>query len=196
MRPDSGSLTISIVSHGHGAQVAALVAQLAALRTGLLRRVLITLNQPEPALQRELDAGRWPFEMLTLQNVRPAGFATNHNAAFALDGAKVASRYFAVMNPDVRLVDDPFAALLVALAPADAGCAYPVQIGLSGCAQDHERHLPTPLALLRRYAGAGRRVEARSTPDWVNAAFLVFPTAGVRGTRRLRQPLPHVLRGR
>ena len=177
MPRESASLTVSIVSHGHGSQVAELVAQLAALANDRLRRVLVTLNKPEPLLQRLLDAGDWPFELLTLPNARPAGFAANHNAAFALDAAKTASRYFAVINPDVRLVNDPFAPLIDALLPTDVGCVYPVQIGLRERVQDHERCLPTPWALLRRYTKSepGGRVD--STPDWVNAAFLVFPTA-------------------
>ncbi len=175
MNPGGASLTISIVSHGHGAQVAALVAQLAALHTGHLRRVLVTLNRPEPALQRELDAGSWPFELVILPNLQPTGFAANHNAAFAVDASTVASRYFAVMNPDVRLIADPLGLLIDALVPADVGCAYPVQIGLSGRAQDHERRLPTPLALLQRYTKSEPAGSAASAPDWVNAAFLVFP---------------------
>ena len=173
----SASLTISIVSHGHGAQVAALVAQLAQLQSGLVRRVLVTLNQPEPALQRQLDSGHWPFELMTLSNMRPVGFAANHNAAFAADCLHVASLRFAVINPDVCLIGDPLVPLIDALGAADVGCVYPVQIGLSGQLQDHERRLPTPLALLRRYAKARPRSDAGSAPDWVNAAFLVFPTS-------------------
>ncbi len=172
----SGSLTISIVSHGHGAQVVALVAQLAGLQSGFVRRVLVTLNQPELALQQQLDGGTWPFELITLANARPAGFAANHNAAFAIDRSHMASEHFAVINPDVRLIDDPLTPLVDALGAADVGCAYPVQIGLSGQPQDHERRLPTPLALLRRYAKAKPQGDAGAAPDWVNAAFLVFPT--------------------
>ncbi len=177
MDPAGASLTASIVSHAHGAQVTALVAQLAALPSGRLRRVVVTLNRPEPVLQRALDAGDWPFELLTLSNARPMGFAANHNVAFALDASNLASAHFAVMNPDVRLLGDPFAALVDALSSPDVGCAYPVQVGLSGSAQDHERRLPTPLALLRRYTGGEPVGDAACTPDWVNAAFLVFRTA-------------------
>lgn len=177
MDAGSGSLSISIVSHGHGAQVAALVEQLAELQSGIVRRILITLNRPEPALQHALDMGTWPFELMTLPNVRPAGFAANHNAAFAVDGARVASRCFAVMNPDVQLIGDPLASLIGAFEACDVGCAYPVQIGLSGRPQDHERRLPTPLALLRRYTKVEACGDAGSAPDWVNAAFLVFPAS-------------------
>ena len=175
MSPGGGSLTISIVSHGHGREVSILAAQLAELQSGLVRRVLVTLNRPEPSLQRELDNRDWPFELITLPNPRPAGFAANHNAAFAVDRSNGASRYFAVMNPDVRLIGDPFEPLMGALAPADVGCAYPLQIGLSGRPQDHERRLPTPMALLQRYTNAEPHGDAESAPDWVNAAFLVFP---------------------
>lgn len=173
------SITVSIVSHGHRAQVDALLAQLAQLQNADLRRVILTRNVPEPksAAPDEVSPDRsgWPFELHRIDNSMAAGFGANHNRAFDEDTRLGASDHFAVVNPDVRLVGDPFPALTDALAHPDAGCAYPRQVDEHGQPQDHERTLPSPLALLERHLGTHRQPGSSSArPDWVNAAFLLF----------------------
>ena len=168
------SITVSIVSHGHGQDVAALLDQLAQLRNRQLRRVVVTANLPEADGPGAKRTGGWPFEVRKIDNAAPQGFGANHNQAFAEDARLGPSDYFAVLNPDVRLIDDPFPALVAALSQADAGCAYPVQIDADGKEQDHERALPSPTALLKRY-GLSHHEVASGPPDWVNAAFLLFP---------------------
>ena len=171
------SVTVSIVSHGHGTQVGELLAQLAELRNAGLRRVILTVNVPEadsPDTPRCGDAD-WPFELRRIDNRTAAGFGANHNRAFAEDERLGASDCFAVVNPDVRLIGDPLPALLEALASEPAtGCAYPCQLDARGRPHDHERLLPSPLALARRYLGLERRLPRDAAPDWVNAAFLLF----------------------
>lgn len=176
-------ITVSVVSHGHGAALLALLEQLARQRNPELQRLILTLNLPEPDIESELAAiaAAARFELRIVRNRVAAGFGANHNAAFALDttAGTGPGSHFAVLNPDLRLARDPFPALLACLAAApDAGCAYPRQLDSDGQAQDHERTLPTPLALLRRYTArkAGAPM-APMAPDWVNAAFLLFPAA-------------------
>ncbi|MEO8247954.1 MAG: glycosyltransferase family 2 protein [Burkholderiales bacterium] len=171
------TITASIVSHGHAAQIAELLVRLAELQNPDLRRVVLTANIPEPELERICEKGRWPFDLQRIENQQPAGFGANHNRAFALDGQLGASQAFAVINPDVRLTGDPFPALIQALATSRAGCAYPLQVGEAGCAEDHERTLPSPLELLKRYFWPRRGAVGGRAPDWVNAAFLLFPEA-------------------
>lgn len=165
------SLAISIVSHGQGAQVEALLRLLAQCPPGSVHRVWVTYNLPEPPLACD----EWPFEVRSLRNSVPQGFGANHNQAFRQeqDDPRPAE-FFAVLNPDLSWVTDPFPALLAAVAQPGAGCAYPRQITPQGRPQDHQRALPTPAALLCRYL-----IPSRGTPgriDWVNAACLVFPT--------------------
>ena len=173
-------LSLSIVSHGHGPAVLALLAQLAALRGPRPARVLLTINQAEPALTGPVRAMAWPFELVLLENSAPLGFGTNHNRAFARDRRSAApADAFAVINPDIRLHGNPFAPLLAALAASRVGCVYPVQLDAAGWPQDQERRLPTPGRLLRRALarGLGRRpheVSGGRRPDWVNAAFLLL----------------------
>lgn len=173
-------LSVSIVSHGHGPVVLALVDQLAALPAPRPVRVLVTLNVAEPWLARQLSGQDWPFELVLIANAAPQGFGVNHNRAFARERqAGEPAAAFAVLNPDIVLRGNPFAGLLAALRQGGVGCVYPVQLDAQGVRQDHERRLPTPKRLgartWARLAGGGRReVVPGVAPDWVNAAFLVL----------------------
>lgn len=155
---------VSVVSHGHTAPVRALLGDLAHAST--VTRVVLTLNlpgEPDPA-----DAGAaWPFALQVRRNARALGFGANHNRA--LDGAD--EPFVCVLNPDVRLDADPFAALVAQAGCAGVGAAYPLQLDARGRVQDSERALPTPWALWRRRVLG--KDEARA--DWVNAACLVLP---------------------
>jgi GT2 family glycosyltransferase len=164
--PVREGLVVSVVSHGHGAAVRELLQDLARLSPGVVTRVVLTLNLPgEPAPADPTD--RWPFVLQVRRNARPLGFGANHNRALA--GAQ--EPWVCVLNPDVRLADDPFAGLIAQAGGAGVGAAYPLQRDARGRLQDSERALPTPMALWRR------RVLGRSEPrtDWVYAACLVLP---------------------
>lgn len=166
--PD-GPITISVVSHGHGLHVQALLRDLAARCGEHVSGVLLTLNVPEPALQRFVADGRWPFDITLLNNPTPHSFGHNHNQAFA----RVDTPLFCVMNPDLRLPCNPFPALQIALQEARAGCAYPVQLDEQGRRQDFERALPTPWSLFRRVRLGRKQSDG---VDWVNGAFMLFKT--------------------
>lgn len=171
-------ICVSIVSHRHGEDVVRLLRGLASLDEPRLRRVILTLNLPENELAATLRRQAWPFALEITENPTPKGFGANHNQAFALDARRGASEYFAVINPDIQLCGNPFDALLRRMTSkgARAGVSYPVQVGDDGRSQDHERLLPTPLRLVRRYLPGGPRREVRAgdRPDWVNAAFLLL----------------------
>lgn len=131
-----------------------------------MRRVVLTLNLPEP--EPVPPPGGWPFVLQVIHNPRPAGFGANHNRALA--GA--AEPFVCVLNPDVVLHgSDPFPVLVQVAGLSGTGCAYPAQVDAQGCPQDSERALPTPWALWRRRALR----QHESQVDWVNAACLVLP---------------------
>lgn len=168
-------LTASLISHGHGDEVLALLGQLDAQVEPALRRVVLTLNRPEPALSAALQQRAFRFELVLIENPVPAGFGANHNRAFARDAALGPSAAFLLLNPDLRLLGRPLAALAAALSgAADAGAAYPRQLHSSGVPQDSERLLPTPRRLLRRYLARRRHEVDGAVPDWVNAACLLL----------------------
>lgn len=162
-------VSVSVVSHGHGPHVTALLRDLAAHCAADVARVVLTLNLPEPALQAAVRSADWPFAITVLENAAPCSFGFNHNQAFA----RVDTPLFCVMNPDLRLGSNPFSELRSVLSCKDVGCAYPVQLDANGQRQDFERALPTPLSLFRR-VGLGRR--RSDGVDWVNGAFMLFKT--------------------
>jgi GT2 family glycosyltransferase len=171
------TLTASIVSHHHAEETGALLQRLAALEAGAVRRVIVTLNRPEPAARQAWQAARWPFDLALIDNARPAGFGANHNRAFRLDAERGASDTFAVLNPDIGWQRDPFAPMQAALAAAPrAGLVYPVQLDAGRRPQDHERLLPTPARLWSRWRPGGQRRElpATAAPEWVNAACILL----------------------
>lgn len=162
------TVVVSIVSHGHAAQVQPLLEQLARLDpAGRPARVVLTHNIPEQ--DPTAPAQGWPFALRITRNAAPQGFGANHNQALA--GAP--EDFFCVLNPDVQLLagEPVFEQLVQACGEAGVGCAYPVQVDALGRLQDSERELPTPLALWRRRA-LGR--EERRV-DWVNAACIMLP---------------------
>lgn len=183
------ALCVSVISHGHGAEVRPLLDRLAALppAPGLrLHRVVLTLNTPEPELAQSLRARTdWPFALTLIENPAPLGFGANHNQAFARDAQQAGGGgggcdFFAVLNPDISWPagHHPLAALHHALQAAGprAGLAWPQQTDAQGRPQDHERLLPTPARLLRRYTPGLRapEVPAGAAPHWVNAACLLL----------------------
>jgi hypothetical protein len=168
-------ITVSVISHGHGAEVRELLQRLAA--PGGPRRVIVTFNVPEPRTRAAIEAAHWPFELRILDNASPLGFGANHNRAFQHDRQHGPSGLFAVLNPDVRWHADPFAPLQALLAGAPrAGLAYPRQHDAAGRPQDQERLVPTPARLWARHRPGERRHEVApgEAPEWVNAAFVVL----------------------
>ena len=160
-------MVVSVVSHGHGPQVQALLWDLARLSAGTVRRVVLTQNLPEPPPQP--PEGGWPFALECRRNEKTAGFGTNHNRALAA----ATESLVCLLNPDVGLGGaDPFAALARAAQAPGVGVAYPEQVDALGQCQDSERELPTPWSLWRRWACGAREQRV----EWVNAACLVLPT--------------------
>ncbi|CAN7225011.1 glycosyltransferase [Acidovorax sp. LjRoot129] len=162
-KPD---LVVSIVSHGHGPQVLALLKSVARLNR-VVSRVVLTLNVPEPELRAAV--GNLPFTLEVLCNEAPLGFGANHNKALA--GAT--ETHVCILNPDVVLDADPFESLMGAVAGKKSTCAYPVQVDGGGRIQDSEREIPSLWTLFRRRLMGRSEVRV----DWVNAACLLMPTA-------------------
>ena len=160
------SRLVSVISHGHGPCVQALLEDLARFSAATVRRVVLTQNLHEAP--PKAPAAGWPFILQVVKNERPAGFGANHNRALT----SATEDFVCVLNPDVGLGGhDPFAALTQTAALQGAGCSYPVQLDEHGRVQDSEREVPSPLTLLRRRL-LGR---AETRVDWVNAACLVLP---------------------
>ena len=163
-------LTLSIVSHGHGALVGALLDDIARHCRGV--EVLLTVNVPE-ALSFEPSAFGFPVRLVA--NDAPRGFGANHNAAFRL----ARGGFFCVLNPDVRFDSDPYPPLIRALADQQVGVAAPVVLSPGGEVEDSARKYPTPFSVARkafaRRPGLDYAVgQTPFSPDWVGGMFMLF----------------------
>ena len=164
-------VTVSVVSHGHGAQLVLLMQKLEALCLLHVQQVILTINVPEPDLIAAINSQSWTFMLTIIQNHTSQGFGANHNAAFK----QARLDYFCVLNPDIDFDVDPFPELISHLEQPLVGCAFPVQLDEDGQIQDYARKLPSPSALLLRYLGLEGKTKIVSQPDWVNGAFMLFP---------------------
>ena len=168
---NSALVTVSVVSHGHGVLVSSLLADLAK-HCGPTVSVVLTLNIPEPPPVGE--AG-YPFALRIIRNASPRGFGANHNTAFKY----CASRYYCILNPDVRLDENPFPTLIGELEKPKAGLVAPRIVNPEGSTEDSARRFPTPWFIVRKFFGMIEELDyriGRSTisPDWVAGMFMLF----------------------
>lgn len=167
-------ISVSIVSHGHGAMVDALVAQLLDLPS--VCQIIVTLNLPE-----RLCLANDP-RVLVLHNRHPKGFGANHNAAFQVHRGD----YFCPLNPDIKLVDDPFSVLLPLFHDKRVALVAPKVINPRGEDEDSWRRFPTisSLALKALGLGDGRCVAPNAdqpfSPEWVAGMFMLFRSDAFR----------------
>lgn len=161
--PTSSGLCLSVVSHGHGPLVRALLEDLIRLAPRTLRRVVLTVNVPESERFDDLAA---TLPLRIVHNASPRGFGANHNAAFRL----AEEPFFAIVNPDVRLDRDPFEVLVAALSEPGVGMVAPRVVDAQGHVAPSARRLYTPLEIASRL---WRRERAAPRPEWLAGMFLV-----------------------
>lgn len=166
-------ISVSIVSHGHGVMLAWLLQDLARHSAGYVRECLLTLNIPEPL---PFDPSAYPFTVRLIENSQPLGFGANHNRAFELSQGE----FFCVLNPDIRLLADPFAQLLGCFGEAAVALAVPLVVDSQGRIEDSARRFPSPFRILckafgRCYGGDYEVGEALLHPEWVGGMFMLFP---------------------
>jgi GT2 family glycosyltransferase len=150
---------------------------------GHKKRIWITLNKPEPELERCIRQTQWPIDVRIIKNPRPLGFGANHNQAFAHAQAMGQGDWFVVMNPDVLWPADAqlfWQQLAQDTWPANVGLLCPQQTTVKGELQDFARTLPTPWGLLGRSVRRLLRLHpsgvapAVDAADWVNGACMVW----------------------
>lgn len=166
-------ISISIVSHLQSGLVEMLLSDIERYCSNDNIELILTLNLPEDASFTEQQ---FSFPIITVKNQAPLGFAANHNQAFA----RGSGQYFCVMNPDIRLINNPFQVLLSCLEDATIGIVAPVVLGKSGEIEDSARRFPTPLKILCKALGGCKgsdyKVKNEAVfPDWVAGMFMLFP---------------------
>ena len=169
--PTADGITISIVSHGHGQMIGALLGDLA--RFPEVTRVLLTYNVREEPV-------RVPSSLISrteiTDNAAPLGFAANHNAAFKRSNTE----FFCVLNPDIRLPQNPFPVLLRSIKSPGVALTAPAVVNPDGRLECTARRFPSPLDLILKLFGmysGGVRFEIGAPPvrpDWVAGMFLLL----------------------
>jgi N-acetylglucosaminyl-diphospho-decaprenol L-rhamnosyltransferase len=171
------SLLISIVSHKQGDLVYPLLKDLQYFCSDLDFDVILTLNLPEKLLFKKTDFG---FKLEIHENERPKGFGANHNNAFKLRE----SQFFCILNPDLRLIEDPFSPFSPFFKNNKIGVAAPLIKNTENTIEDSARRLPTPARLLRRYLWNKKsdlldyKIENKILfSDWLAGIFMFFKSS-------------------
>lgn len=165
-------VSISVVSHAQAGLIAELLADLESHCQGSSFEVILTLNLDEE-LPFALDQFSWQISIV--RNAVPKGFGANHNQAFA----QATGKFFCVLNPDIRLIGDPFRTLAAYFKDPLVGVVAPLVLGADGTPEDSARFFPHPLGILRKLLGGSNPdyvvADLPVHPDWVGGMFMLFP---------------------
>lgn len=170
-------ITISIVSHAHGNLVQQLLDDLSYLQVNA--KVVLTLNIPEryPIIPKHLVD-----KVLVLSNSSPKGFAQNHNNAFNYCDTP----FFCVLNPDVRINQDPFPELIRAIEKAGVGMSAPIVVNRFGDVEDSVRYFPTPWRILIKAIFRTKSTYVINKnddwlfPEWVAGMCMLFNSSAYK----------------
>ena len=169
---NAAEISISVVSHGQIDLIASLLDDIDRHCREVPIELILTLNIEETL---PFAADSFSFQINVIRNTMPLGFAANHNQALAL----ATGRFLCVLNPDIRLNQDPFPALLACLSDSSVGVVAPLVTGKSGLMEDSARRFPTPLKILCKALGCCRGSDYAVKneivyPDWVAGMFMLF----------------------
>ncbi len=173
---EPGLLSVSVVSHGQSGLARLLLDDLQRV-VKVPFEVVLTLNISG---DEQVDSTAYSFAIRIVRNAEPKGFGANHNAAFGV----ARGEFFCVINPDVRLTDDPFATLIAASATDGIGVVGPRVVSPAGAIEDSGRVFPSAGRLLRKLWTRGiRRQPAQPDytigdvpiePDWIGGMCMLF----------------------
>lgn len=172
------SLVISVVSHGQGAIINKLLEDLQPIML-MGAKVILTLNIPED----ERFINHYKYQPIVIRNKRPLGFGYNHNNAFKI----LNSRWFAVLNPDIRVEANVFNDLIkkAELEPNKEkfGLCAPEIKSPDGNFENNARKYPTTINILKRIVAHVtltklpqdyKKNKGRIFVDWVSGCFMLF----------------------
>lgn len=139
--------------------------------------IILTRNVPEID---DIYIADIPFPVRLVDNPSPKGFGANHNAAYKI----ARGDYFCVLNPDIRLMENPFPSLIAQAQQQKVGVVAPRILNPVGLREDSARRFPTPTELLRKALGGASEVVTdshhASAADWVAGMFMLFPSSVFR----------------
>lgn len=172
-------ISISIVSHAQCELVGSLLDDLSAYAGMSQFEVLLTLNIPEVL---PFAPGSFPFPVHVIKKPSAQGFGANHNGAFR----QASGEWFCVMNPDIRLSNNPFPLLLAEIERLQGAVIAPSTVSPLGQCEDSVRHFPTLLSLAKKAIGAGdgryhyAQGDDTFPADWIGGMFMLFRAEAFR----------------
>ena len=163
-RKDLGNVnvSVSIVSHGQASMVAQLLHDVGRVCKSNRVEVILTLNLPEMLPFSEFE---FPFLVKLIRNPEPKGFGANHNQAFK----DASGNFFCVLNPDIRLLHDPFPILLALLEDTSIGLVAPLVLGATGFTENSFRRFPTPMRIAKKI------IKCPAPPDYLVLTDVIYP---------------------
>ncbi len=170
-------LSISVISHNQRDLVSGLLADLDRF-TGQPFEVILTVNLPE---DRIASPGEFSFPLQVIVNRHPKGFGENHNTAFS----HAKGEFFCILNPDIRIPDNPFPQLLDRFREKTVGAVAPLIVSPEGKTENSARRFPTFFSILRKVMQQKEGLDYRTgkaalSPDWVAGMFVVFRETAFR----------------
>jgi N-acetylglucosaminyl-diphospho-decaprenol L-rhamnosyltransferase len=166
-------ISISIVSHGQGDLVSDVLTDLSHFSDSLHIEIILTWNVPEAL---PFTAQDFPYPVIVVENASPKGFGANHNAAFQL----AAGEWFIVLNPDIRMPENPFPILLEEIERRRGAVIAPAVLSPTGKIEDSIRRFPTPISLAGKLLGRNDGSypfaigDETFDADWVAGMFMLF----------------------
>lgn len=172
MENENKNISLSIVSHGQAALVALLLQDIERLNLSKwINEIIITCNVPE---RYDFKCDSIPLKIIN--NSIRKGFSENHNAAFK----HAKGKYFCVLNPDIRLIDDPFKSLIASIELTGACMVAPLVVDTNNVMQDSVRYFPTIRNTCLRFFKIDNAIYpliSTTDPykvDWVAGMFMLF----------------------
>ncbi len=168
---------VSVISHDDDEILNHLLGDLEALDIAERLQTTITINLPGQNSDNHA-ACSLPTEVVC--NPCPRGFGANHNAAYHRAPLPDERKFFLIVNPDVRMVEDAIGPLVRAVeSNPKIGVAAPCVKGVYGSLEDSAREIPTPLRLFLKVFGRKGQMNtdidgACCLPDWVAGMFMLF----------------------
>jgi len=167
-------IAVSIISHGHGEMVLRLVTQL--LECPEISKIIVTLNIKEDLLFPE------SLKIRIIENNYPKGFGENHNFVFR----EITQPYFCPLNPDVRLLSNPFPQLITSINKYNADLVAPLVVNNNGGIEDSIRNFPTLFSVSKKIFSKSKgccNIKNSSdvfSPEWVAGMFMFFRSSAYK----------------
>jgi N-acetylglucosaminyl-diphospho-decaprenol L-rhamnosyltransferase len=164
-------ITVSIVNHGHDNLISPLINDLSHFTD--VSKIILTNNIPSKKIN-------YPHQVksktIIINNKRIKGFSSNHNSAFNMCN----SQYFCIINPDVRIPENPFPDMLKLFKNNKIAIVAPAVLNEKGNIEDNARKYPTFIYLLMRKFGINNDTydyqlgDSTFEPDWLAGMFLLI----------------------